>query len=72
MQIPQHAFFLGHHHLRGISKGIKQGLIKGPNLTAAVNRKVGMCSACEQAKSQRRAFSDGKKEEENLYVLRAH
>jgi hypothetical protein len=54
---------LGHHHLRGISEGVKQGLIKGPNLTAAVNRTVGLCSACEQAKSQRRAFSDGRRAE---------
>jgi hypothetical protein len=54
---------LGHHHLRGISEGIKQGLIKGPNLTAAVNRKVGLCSACEQVKSQRRAFSDVRRAE---------
>jgi hypothetical protein len=54
---------LGHHHLCGISEGIKQGLIKGPNLTAVVNRKVGLCSAYEQAKSQRRAFSDGRRAE---------
>jgi hypothetical protein len=54
---------LGHHHLRGISEGIKQGLIKCPNLTAAVNRKVGLCSACEKAKSQRRAFNDGRRAE---------
>jgi hypothetical protein len=52
---------LGHHHLRGIWEGIKQGLIKGPNFTTAVNKKVGLCSACEQAKSQRRAFSDGRR-----------
>jgi hypothetical protein len=54
---------LGHHHLRGLSEGIKQGLIKGPNLSAAVNRKVGLCSACERAKSQRRAFNDGRRVE---------
>jgi hypothetical protein len=60
---PAETLALGHHHLRGISEGIKQGLIKGPNLTAAVNRKVGLCSACEQAKSQRRAFSDGRRAE---------
>jgi hypothetical protein len=54
---------LGHHHLRGLSEGIKQGLIKGPDLSAAVNRKIGLCSACERAKSQRRAFNDGRRAE---------
>jgi hypothetical protein len=54
---------LGHHHLRGLSEGIKQELIKGPDLSAAVNRKVGLCSACERAKSQRWAFNDGRRAE---------
>jgi hypothetical protein len=54
---------LGHHHLRGLSEGIKQGLIKGPDLSAAVNRKVELCSACEKAKSQRRAFNNGRRAE---------
>jgi hypothetical protein len=52
---------LAHHHPRGTSEGITQGLIDGPSLEAAKSKQRGLCSACEGSKSHRRAFNDGRR-----------
>jgi hypothetical protein len=52
---------LAHHHPRGISEGITQGLIDGPSLEAAKSKQRGLCSACERSKSHRRALNDGRR-----------
>ena len=53
---------LGHRNKRDLGRAIKEGLVIGVPLTAAVNRKTGLCDACVKAKSTRHSFSHAKSE----------
>ncbi|CAM9512630.1 unnamed protein product, partial [Ectocarpus fasciculatus] len=51
---------LGHRNKRDLGRAIKERLVVGVPLSAAVNRKTGLCDSCVKAKSTRHSFAHAK------------